>query len=69
MNKHNSMIIPDRICQNNKKLFVAVNPVNPCKLKFSGHFVLMYWLALVSRLLACARVTTGDVGLFTLLIV
>ena len=31
--------------------------------------VFMYWLACVSLLLACARVTTRDVGLFSLLIV
>ena len=32
MNKHKAMIIPDHICQNNKKLFVTIKTRNACKM-------------------------------------
>ena len=35
MNEYKAMRIPDRICKNNKKLFVTVNTQNACKLGFS----------------------------------
>ena len=42
MNKHKAMRIPDRIYQNNKNLFVAINPRNACKMEFSGHLWLPF---------------------------
>ena len=42
MNKHKDMIIPDHICQNNKGLFVTVNPRNACYLEFSDNWRLTF---------------------------
>ena len=32
MNKHKAMRIPDRIYQNNEKLFITINTRNACKI-------------------------------------
>ena len=40
MNKHNSMIIPDRICQNNKKLFVTGKSKIVWKINFTNNLLL-----------------------------
>ena len=37
INKHKAMIIPGRIYQNNKKLFITVIPKNACKMEFSDN--------------------------------
>ena len=42
INKRKSMRIPDRICRNNNKLFVIVNPRNVCKLVFADHLWLPF---------------------------
>ena len=45
MNKHKAMIIPDRICQNNQKLSVAVYPIDACKLEFADSL----WLTFIDQ--------------------
>ena len=42
-NKHEYMRIPDRICQNNKKLFVTVNQKNSCELGFGDNLWLPFF--------------------------
>ena len=42
MNKHKSMIITDRIFQNNQKLFETVNSQNACKMNFTDHLWLLF---------------------------
>ena len=42
MNERKAMRITDRICQNNKQLFVIFNPINACKLEFAGHLWLLF---------------------------
>ena len=34
--------IPDSICQTNKKIFVAINPNNGCKMEFADYLSLPY---------------------------
>ena len=46
MNKHKNMRSLFRICQNNKKLFVTVNPKNPWKLEFTDHL----WIPFIDQL-------------------
>ena len=41
-NKHKAVIIPDRIFQTNKKLFVMVNRRYACKLEFDNHLLLTF---------------------------
>ena len=45
MNKNKDVVIPDRVCQTSKKLFVTVNPESACKLRLSGHL----WLSFLDR--------------------
>ena len=42
MNKHKAIIIPYRICENNKNMFVTVNPRNSCKIKFSDNLWFLF---------------------------
>ena len=42
INKRKAMRIPDRICRNNNKLFVTVNPRIVCKLVFADHLQLPF---------------------------
>ena len=42
MNKHKGVRILYHIFQTNKKLFVTVNPINACKLRFSDHLWLPF---------------------------
>ena len=36
------MIIPDHICENNKRVFVTANPRNACKMKFADNLWLTF---------------------------
>ena len=45
MNKCKAVSIPERIFQNNNKLFVTINPRNACKLEFSDHL----WLPILEQ--------------------
>ena len=45
MNKHKAMRIHNRICQNIKKLFVTVNPINACRMKFDYHL----WVTFIAQ--------------------